>query len=1133
MVFKELVKNILKYRRNPDDLLTHGYLGTLKREISNDLIEAFKLSQPLINDYQTAYSDSNSFFDFLLKICHISIYSNPQETALKRDLEMDNADMQRRFTEEKQKLKEDLEKSHKESTDQLKNRLQKCQKELNESTDQLQTCRKQLQETTNQLQACQKQLMDSTDQLLKCEKQLKDEACKMEAVDQAQLQNLITSNGKLMENNQKIMEQFERINDMKLNMVYHYLYILMGKYNELRQRYPCEIEEEPEVSKIQQYLSSERMEEELQANACPPALCQNDERLLHRFCNVSIRHLYGYLEWFMAQLEARFYTDVNKNTLESLRCYLTQKKEEFMDFLSNPSSLIENTLDKMQEAQSYPVFIPEPLEELQNTIRQLKEIQLDYQKLEETNSKTNKLYENCTQQLKTLIAKRQNKKKKVNMTETAATSSDVLKSDFEDRMSDHGREDSDTIASYTAQISECTEKFNTLEATYISEMERMQKVIDDLTHRIQDESSKIREDERHLLNSLKQKYLGSDNLKWGFEIERILANESDFLSKMKEECETLRNYLNILSLPVDNFAQLIIEQFQKCTIPEDEKREWLQKHEIQVNDLKEDCKLKIEQKTREVEILKEKIQDAEKQLTTAKTKLENTIQQYDQRLTNQISVMDDQLHLIEFLKTTLQFKGEGGSWGRKTAQWIQEQLNLVRRVNEQCEAIQKALNLNNVSLETFGQRIIEYAQTKLDMSDQELQQLTQTYTDVIKELKETHKVEIEAKQNVIQCLNNQIQEFNDKITSYEQAQLTEDELRLLTYLKEESVDFIPSDELWGRRMIHFIKNLSQQYRLIESAFNISSISLDNIAVSLIETYESMKKEFNLKNSLFLQIQTILHRNSVEDMMSEIVNLKQKNADYEKTFQAFSHHFESPPHIPDVYSLLMDTHYRRWLGYLNLDPNTKIENFSTLLQAKIDEWRRSFQTWVHLVGLEDTCTEVDFKDHLTKIMNDLKKLQIKGIKRAAEPSVEDAKVLKIDTESILSENETLRSYLRVSTVKVKHLFRRLYMAYFEYIRRYEIEKAPIADSVKQKAVAKLAILNRFNKKHFKSNSDIVQLLLEYVNQDLSILGISDQGYPQDDVAEQQDSVDEFLDKCMQQTKEFLVQQCQSTKDSEMQ
>lgn len=68
MIFKTLVESLLQHLRDPDDTFALNALNTLIREIRFDLVHAFSISSPLIERYTTLFSESNSYFDFLIKV---------------------------------------------------------------------------------------------------------------------------------------------------------------------------------------------------------------------------------------------------------------------------------------------------------------------------------------------------------------------------------------------------------------------------------------------------------------------------------------------------------------------------------------------------------------------------------------------------------------------------------------------------------------------------------------------------------------------------------------------------------------------------------------------------------------------------------------------------------------------------------------------------------------------------------------------------------------------------------------------------------------------------------------------------------------------------------------------------------
>ncbi|XP_054723531.1 putative leucine-rich repeat-containing protein DDB_G0290503, partial [Uloborus diversus] len=70
-MFQDLVKFIISYHKD-DNVTTLKMINTLKREIHDDLTNAFEMAEPLLDKYSELYSQSSSFFDFLTLCCEWS-----------------------------------------------------------------------------------------------------------------------------------------------------------------------------------------------------------------------------------------------------------------------------------------------------------------------------------------------------------------------------------------------------------------------------------------------------------------------------------------------------------------------------------------------------------------------------------------------------------------------------------------------------------------------------------------------------------------------------------------------------------------------------------------------------------------------------------------------------------------------------------------------------------------------------------------------------------------------------------------------------------------------------------------------------------------------------------------------------
>lgn len=108
MVLKTLVEAILQSYREPNNLIYIQLLQTLKRDVAQDVTDAFQLGKPLVNKHPDLYRNSTSFLDFLFKLCDaprppeilcLTSTDNTEWIQLKSRLEAD-------LDSQKQKLKE-------------------------------------------------------------------------------------------------------------------------------------------------------------------------------------------------------------------------------------------------------------------------------------------------------------------------------------------------------------------------------------------------------------------------------------------------------------------------------------------------------------------------------------------------------------------------------------------------------------------------------------------------------------------------------------------------------------------------------------------------------------------------------------------------------------------------------------------------------------------------------------------------------------------------------------------------------------------------------------------------------------------------------------------------------------------
>lgn len=102
MVLKTLVETLLQSRNEPHNLLYVQLLQTLKRDVAQDVMEAFTLSRPPVDLYPEEYRQSASFVDFLFRLCGAPTRekpaapppcADPENDRLKRQVERLQADL--------------------------------------------------------------------------------------------------------------------------------------------------------------------------------------------------------------------------------------------------------------------------------------------------------------------------------------------------------------------------------------------------------------------------------------------------------------------------------------------------------------------------------------------------------------------------------------------------------------------------------------------------------------------------------------------------------------------------------------------------------------------------------------------------------------------------------------------------------------------------------------------------------------------------------------------------------------------------------------------------------------------------------------------------------------------------------
>lgn len=79
MFFKSLVECLIKKHRNSNDALSVNAFNALAREMEKDLLQAYCLGRPLVEEHPILFWRSNSFLDFLIKLSKLPSFVRERE----------------------------------------------------------------------------------------------------------------------------------------------------------------------------------------------------------------------------------------------------------------------------------------------------------------------------------------------------------------------------------------------------------------------------------------------------------------------------------------------------------------------------------------------------------------------------------------------------------------------------------------------------------------------------------------------------------------------------------------------------------------------------------------------------------------------------------------------------------------------------------------------------------------------------------------------------------------------------------------------------------------------------------------------------------------------------------------------
>ena len=1139
MVFKALVEAIIKSKRNPDDIFALNTINTLKRELKNDLIQAYDLSRPLIEKNQTLFYESKSFLDFLLKLYELPItidcktdssdLLNDYENQLKNCFQ-EKENLKRKLTdllEENEKILKDFENfklEHQNLTSEL------CRYK-NESTALLQDVRFKLNDSS-QFEKCslENQLQMYTNKIKNLESTLqsKDEAI-------ASLTKEICTcktNKQAVDNKLNLLEEELKIKRTELNT----FYIKSNTWEDTKSKFEAQIqklnEEIENVKKSNQNLKqqlesySKSQLKLVQSNKSKNILVENSSNIFQPVASNEINFpFYKYPQAFEQTISEDSTIEIkvprlsnstlslNLPTPPANQLVLSQTKPVALSqFTSQPST--------MQLTSSTTPLPQQPLC-IQN-INYDEEIKY----LKNTN-------DTLVEKLETILNEYENFRKKSDlMIETQAKNIEKMKQNF-----------SIAIKNKDAELKDCQEKqkkyYNLCSGT-----QRQTKSVDAQT-------------DNEITTFLQTEYNN-----WDFSIIDEWEKNKSILEKVNEQCKKIEREADQVSVSPTNFADIVLSLLDKTpqnvsklqnianflNLPNDDNlvenlKQLFKKYKNVVKKLDDDLnEMKIPdwlEKVSNINVLQES--ENTNRLDVLENKQTDMFESINEPDTSE-SINEQEMSEIINEQDMSEYLEEQDMSENLEEQDMSENVNekeMTKNINEQKIYLTKKLDKTS--------RNLFYP----NMNSRMLKQLIKN----CKKLMEFFRInkEIDPYSFYKDIINSKFVQNSRKYES-ENQKFTWIHNSLKTYFNiTEEVSFEKIFQNINSVFINFVKDFNvPQIDIKDRHLHTFDSHLNEYFSSIFQQYQQTAKIKFLYEQWLKEVNCDLNLQP-EQFLEKLKEYKERNT-IAILYKNWLQELNLDPNIEPEHFLqilkekikeyeggIKITSYKYWLQELNLDPNIEPEQFLQKLKEKIKEYNEGikitllYKNWLQEFNFDlDTVPELFFETLKEKIkecnegikISSLYKNWLKELKFDSNLSpdefhmklqeyIREGRKRRLMLESAETVEKKYRLEDNFSAIEIQNIFLKLYKAYFTLKFNCLTDKLSYLQNIHIQFEQKYKILSTLKKK--SRNNFIFDILMQYVMFDLaSVIG------KQETIFVAEVPKNDMLEKCMSHTEEYLEQ-----------
>lgn len=1101
MFFKTLVESILKQMADPDDNLALNAMNTLTRDIKNDLIQAYNLSEPLVEKHTWLFWNSSSFLDFLIKISKLPYHKDYHPNlSLNRCQQMADLDKCNTNLEESDKQCKYI----KSQLTDVKKKLEKCEEdkyELEQNLEKLKrkktctllasTCKEQKNELENELEKCKRNVTNLKEENSNLQMELK--RC------QNEIQNAVRCNSDLNTTYKQLALEYEKIEKAaKLeNNTLHLLNNQLQESNQMLTEYltkaltykNCNDNQIVTVSEI------DSSENSLPALGWESSGLFKPKTIPMESCTENENDLKTQLELTQSSLN---------------KCYqdLKSKNDQLNDTQKNLNNCYENLKNRNVQLNNLQTLTDELktlLKEKETKLCELREVENDYKnKLERAN--------HDLESVKKELTKAEEIFKTCNNSQLKYEEENNLLQDEMKKLKLQLRKTEQNLKDSEKKSEDYSDELKQLKLDYQGARNRW-TVKNSIISFLKDKYCNLTKDDDNEYNEASM--FNVEHNPENYEDSILLKLQKDFalLKTFNDQVERLKKEALLINVLPENFAHAVLdlkktEHLYVSYLINIAKAASLPIDNNFVDEIKKRLEADVENfnyvnfATCFPTLTPDELEETVRKLPDILDELETTVKEYNQAINREDSEWLN--NFIKWIKSVLKklettakkyiakLDCKNPEWVNHVALWIVSE----RKTFENCQSFLNDFMLLTPDItmkskyewkELFTERykkLLECANSLIE-PEESIDKLP----SIMKEIKTlipkcTNKtnwlyVYIKKLADEKKCMNMEVEETpcsSDERTSDKYLQLKTQCLKLATYFGITLQDDTFYQDVMKSEVIRV--NLdSKNLEYLKAYFNVNCPDI----FTIVESIENVFTSYNPQGNTQTECE---NPHKIKEYMNTFAN-----------------------HVNFHYTNSEDVAYKNLLHFLNLEQTTPKHLFMDIFKNRIEhEWTEHYNRWLTELNLRKETTKDEFLNHLIALCKTQKN---EKSKRSASTVSSDTFEKSCEKKMKLAENW---SYIEIGNL-VYALYKELFVLKWNYLKN----DLPTKEDILNKCNAKLRILEKLSSKKYQTfrENELLKMYTQYVKIDLAFHSGKTNYFT--DISS---SISELLKECMDETHRYI-------------